>query len=237
MSYEKIFENDEYMVINKPAGLLVHGADHIKEPTLAEDLIAEYPELTKIGDDPNRPGLMHRLDKLASGLMVIAKTPESYENLKSQFQKRTVEKYYTALAYGKVSKDDGEINFPIERSAKGHKMAALPMTVKGQATTDGRTAVTEFSVIKRYINYTLLRLKIITGRTHQIRVHMAAYGNPLVGDDLYGTHKTKLKNHKLNLDRIFLVADSLSFTDLAGKKQSFQIPLPANLQNFLSTIK
>lgn len=243
--YETIYENDEYLIINKPAGLIAHGAGHIKEETLADQLIHDYPELVKIGDDPSRPGLMHRLDKLASGLMVIAKTQPSFDNLKLQFQKRTTEKEYCALAFGKIAKDDGVIDFPIMRSAKGFRMAALPKTVKGESNEQGRTAITEFMVAKRYINYTLLSVKIITGRTHQIRVHLSAYGNPLVGDDLYGTRKTKILNQKLKnyLDigtgenRIFLVAIKLSFNDLSGTIQTYSIPLPDNIQNLLNSIK
>jgi 23S rRNA pseudouridine1911/1915/1917 synthase len=237
LKYETIFTNDDYLVINKPAGLLVHGAEHIKESTLSDQLIADYPQLIKIGDDPNRPGLMHRLDKLASGLMVIAKNQNSFDNLKNQFQKRLVEKYYLALVYGKISKDEAEISFPIARSAKGYKMAARPKTFRGEDTADGRLAITEFTVAQRFINYTLLKVKIKTGRTHQIRVHLAAYGHPLVGDDLYGTFKTKLKNRKINLGRIFLVANSLSFRNLNNEIVKYEIDLPEELQNFLNNIK
>jgi len=244
--YKTIFEDNNYLVIDKPAGLLVHGADHIKEPTLVDQLLKKYPEIKKVGDDPNRPGIIHRLDKLASGLMVIAKTQKSFNNLKEQFQKRTIVKYYTALVHGKIEKDEDDINFPIERSSKGHKMAAKPSTIKGEKNEAGRNAYTEFEVIKKFINYTLLKVKIKTGRTHQIRVHMSAYGHPIVGDDLYGTKKTKAKNtrlqrklasgqEKLNLDRIFLVASELKFTDLNGKEKTFRIDLPDDLKNLLET--
>jgi len=244
IKYKKIFEDDNYLVINKPAGLLVHGAPHIKEPTLVDQLLKKYPKIAKVGDDPNRPGIVHRLDKLASGLMVIAKTQQSFNDLKEQFQKRTISKYYTALVYGKIERDEGEINFPIERSAKGHRMAAKPSTVKGEKNEAGRNAFTEFTVTKRYINYTLIKVKIKTGRTHQVRVHMSAYGNPVVGDDLYGTKKTKEKNtrlrkkqEKLNLERIFLVANELEFADLKGKKKNFKINLPENLEKLLEIVK
>jgi 23S rRNA pseudouridine1911/1915/1917 synthase len=236
-SYQLIFNNDEFIVINKPAGLIVHGAEHITEHSLTDEIIKKYPEVAKVGDDPERPGLMHRLDKLASGLMVIARTQDSFDNLKKQFQKREVEKIYTTLVYGKIPQDDGEINFPIDRSAKGFKMAALPLTKDGESNEDGRRAISEFSVIQRFINYTLLRVKIKTGRTHQIRVHMAAYGHPVVGDDLYGTSKTKVKNKKLALSRIYLVASELSFKDLAGKTHRFKIDLPEEFNNLLKNIK
>ncbi|MCX6795893.1 MAG: RNA pseudouridine synthase [Candidatus Falkowbacteria bacterium] len=237
MKYEKIFVNDEFIVINKPAGLIAHGAEHIKEENLAEELMKEFPEIAKIGDDPERPGLMHRLDKLVSGLMVIARTQASFDNLKKQFQNRQVEKVYTALVYGKIDKDEGEINFPINRSAKGFKMAALPFTKNGGKNDTGRDAITEFSVTKKFINYTLIKVKIKTGRTHQIRVHLFAYGHPVVGDNLYSTKKTREKNKKLNTERIFLAATELTFQDLAGEIHHFKIDLPAEFNDMIKKIK
>lgn len=237
MKYQKIFVNDEFIVINKPAGLLVHGAKHISEESLVDELLKEFPEITKVGDDPDRPGLMHRLDKLASGLMVVARTQDSFDNLKKQFQKREVTKIYTALVFGKVIKDEDEIDFPIDRSAKGFKMAALPRSKDGVNNEEGRRAFSEFTVIQRFINYTLLQVKIKTGRTHQIRVHMAAYGHPLVGDDLYGTAKTKIKNKKLGVSRIYLVASELTFKDLTGEQHHFKIDLPDEFKDLLKNIK
>lgn len=237
LKYEKIYENSEYLVINKPAGLLTHGAAHIKEPTLADQLLARYPDLTGVGEGADRPGMMHRLDKLVSGLLIIAKTKESYTDLKAQFQARTVEKNYTALVYGRVDRDEGEINFSIRRSSQGFKMAALPLTVKGEKNESGRMAVTEFTVIRRFINYTLLDVSIKTGRTHQIRVHLAAYGYPIAGDDLYGTKKTRLKNKKFGLERIFLHAGRLVFRDLSGEKKEFRADLPEDFKDFLSQAK
>lgn len=237
LKYKKIFENNEYLIIDKPAGLLTHGAKHIKEPSLAEQLSNEYPKIKKIGDDPFRPGIIHRLDKLASGLLVVAKTQASFDSLKEQFKKRTIKKCYSALVYGQIDKDEDEINFPIARSAKGYKMAALPFTHKNKKNNNGRLAETEFFVIKRYINYTLLNVKIKTGRTHQIRVHLAAYGHPIAGDDLYGTKKTKSKNLKLNLGRLFLVSRELNFCDSDGREQTYQIDLPNDLKKFLEKIK
>jgi 23S rRNA pseudouridine1911/1915/1917 synthase len=237
LKYQTIFENDEYLVINKPAGLLVHGAEHIKEPTLVDQLTKNHPKIGKIGDDPERPGIMHRLDKLVSGIMVIAKTQDSFENLKSQFKDRTIQKKYRALVHGKISRDYGEINFPINRSNQGFRMAAQPATVKGEKNPIGRHAITEFTVTKRFINYTLLDVKIITGRTHQIRVHLSAYNHPVVGDDLYGTRKTREKNKKLGLDRIYLVCTELEFKDLAGNKQNFKINISKEFKELLKIIK
>ncbi len=242
-NYKKVFENKNYLVINKPSGLLVHGAPHIKEPTLVDQLLKKYPDLARVGEDPDRPGIVHRLDKEVSGLMVIPKTQDAFDNLKKQFQARTVNKKYTALVYGKIEKDEDEINFPITRSSKGFKMAAKPFTAKGEVSKDGKQAITEFEVKKRFINYTLLKIKIKTGRTHQIRVHLLAYAHPIVGDNLYSTKKTREKNtclrrqEKINLGRIFLVADELSFVDMKGEKQEFKVGLPEELKSFLKQIK
>ncbi|MEK7202700.1 MAG: RluA family pseudouridine synthase [Patescibacteria group bacterium] len=229
-------ETKEYIVINKPAGLVVHGktSDTI---TLSDILADQYPKLIKVGDDPDRPGIVHRLDKDVSGLMVIAKTQDSFDNLKNQFKQRKIIKKYTALVYGQINLDSGAISFPIRRSQIGFKMAALPLTKKGQPNQDGRLAITEFSVLKNFINYTLLKIKIKTGRTHQIRVHLSAYDHPIVGDDIYGTVKTRAQNKKIGLNRIFLIADELSFIDIAGNEQKFAIPMTDQLKNLLEKIK
>jgi len=244
MEPEIISETIDYLVINKPAGLAVHGGGNLREPTLADWLVARYPKIKTVGDDALRPGLVHRLDKDVSGLMVIAKNNKSFLNLKNQFKDRAVNKEYTALVYGRVSKDEGEINFAIKRAKSGYKMAALPLNAeellsrqhpqnRDQGNIAGlfkaRAALTEFQVVKRFVNYTLLRVTIKTGRTHQIRVHFFASGHPLVGDNLYATTKTKLKNKKLGLGRVFLVADHLNFRDLKGEPQDFKISFPSEL--------
>ena len=251
---EIIYEDSDLMVIDKPAGLVVHEGDTTTEPTLADYLLADYPELKGVGEDERRPGIVHRLDREASGLMVVAKNNDAFQYLKKQFQKRTVKKEYCALAYGRIAKDEGEISFPIVRSRAGFKMAALPMNAGQEekekknkisnrergnvkAFEKSRTALTDFEVEKRWTHLSLLRVHIKTGRTHQIRVHFAAYGFPLVGDDLYGTSKTKVKNKKLNLNRIFLHAQKLSFKDLQGEKKEFQSPLPPPLQAYLDKLK
>jgi 23S rRNA pseudouridine1911/1915/1917 synthase len=248
MTPHVIFEDNNYLVINKPAGLAVHGGGNLKEATLADWLIKFYPEIKKVGDDPARPGLIHRLDKDVSGLMVIAKTQAAFDNLKEQFKNREINKEYIALVYGQVVNETGEINFPIKRARAGYKMAALPLKTANLLTRPNpknrdqgniagffkaKEAITEFKILKKFVNYTLLRVKIKTGRTHQIRVHFFAYGHPLVGDNLYSTKKTKEKNKKLQLGRVFLVASHLSFHDLAGEKRDFKIDLPTELKNWL----
>ncbi|NTW22465.1 RluA family pseudouridine synthase [Candidatus Falkowbacteria bacterium] len=228
---EIIGESDDYIVVNKPSGLLVHGDEHTTEPTLATWLLSKYPDVASVGDDPFRPGIVHRLDKDVSGLMVIAKNQKFFNKIKKQFQNRTIFKRYTALAYGKVARDEFTINFNIERATSGHKMAAKP------TNQEGKEAESEVAVIKRYINYTLAKVRIKTGRTHQIRAHLAAYGNPIVGDQVYGTSTAKKMNAKLKTDRIYLVSDELTFKDAANKKQSFTIELPEAFAKMLTIIK
>ena len=245
---EIIYEDKDCVVINKPAGLPVHGGGNIDEITLADLLIEKYPEIKNVGDDPSRPGIVHRLDKEVSGLMVIAKNQASFDNLKKQFKKREINKEYIALVYGNVQNEEGEINFPIKRASTGHKMAAMPIqavdllsrktpTTRDRGNISGsfkaREALTSFKILRNFVNYTLLSVKIKTGRTHQIRVHFFAYGYPLVGDTLYNTKKTRLKNEKLKLGRVFLMACHLSFKDLVGNKKDFKIELSEDLKNFL----
>lgn len=235
---EIIADTKDYLVINKPAGLLVHGAPHIKEDTLVNWLLEKYPEVGQVGEDLERPGIMHRLDKDVSGLMVIAKNHSSYESLKEQFKNRTITKEYTALVYGKVLKDEDEIDFPIKRSTKGYKMAAVPQNFNEENDEAKiRRAATAFSVIKKFINFTLLKIIIKTGRTHQIRVHLHAYGYPIVGDGLYNNKQTRIKNKKYDLGRVFLTSTHLEFNDLNQARQSFSVGLPDNLVEFLTKIK
>lgn len=232
-----IEETPEYLIIDKPAGLTVHGTKFVLGKTLVDVLLKDYPELKKIGEDPDRPGIVHRLDREVSGLMVIPRTQDSFDSLKKQFQKRTIKKRYTGLCYGAINRKEDEINFPIARSNEGYKMAALPKTVKGEENEKGKRAITDFHVIQQFINYTLVKIKIKTGRTHQIRVHMSAYGHPLVGDDLYGTKKTREKNAKFKLGRVFLASCELEFDNLAGERKNYQIDLPNPLKEVLKKIK
>lgn len=265
MNIPILYENNNYLIINKPAGLTVHGGPHINEPVLTDWLLEKYPDLKKVGEDPYRPGIVHRLDKEASGLMIIVKNNPTFEYFKKQFQDRTIKKEYIALAFGKIKKDEGTIDFPIVRSSQGHKMAAIPKPARKSAeeimkepekkeeyteksisnrTTGNlkaleksREAITEFFIIKKYINFTLLKVKIKTGRTHQIRVHFSAYGYPLLGDNLYGNKKSKIKNSKLGANRIFLIANKLGFIDNQGEAKEFEIDLSPDLKEILTKIK
>ncbi len=228
---EIIAETNDYIVINKPAGLLMHGTERENRSSVVDWLLDKYPKIAKVGEDPNRPGIVHRLDKDVSGLVVLAKNQDSFDDLKSQFQKRSVLKQYQALVYGEDLPQEGEIRFRLDRSVKGYRMAARP------ENQEGKTSITNFNVLQNYYNYTLVSVIIKTGRTHQIRAHFAAYNHPVVGDDLYGTVKDKKQNKKLNLGRVFLAALNLSFTDLKGKRQEFSIKMPKQLEDFLGKLK
>lgn len=225
-----IAETPDYLVVEKPTGMLTHPTQAQEKNTLADWLVKKYPKIKKVGDDPVRPGIVHRLDKEASGLMVVAKNQKMFEHLKEQFKNRTVEKEYLALAHGKVAKDWDEINFPITRSETADRMAARPIA------EEGKEAKTEFLVEKRFVNFTLLRIKIHTGRMHQIRVHLFAYNHPLAGDPLYIQKKRK-RAWDEKLGRLFLYSTKLSFLDLAGERQTFESPLPKELVEFLKLLK
>ncbi len=244
-----IGEASDYVVINKPTGLLVHPTQAGETNTLVAWLVKKYPEIKTIGDPapqgargrrskPNvRPGIVHRLDKEASGLLVIARTQPMFDHLKNQFKSRTIEKEYWALVHGKVAKDWDEINFPIARSENFERMAARPfgqLTESGEVS-DAKDARTEFLVEKRFVNFTLLKVILHTGRMHQIRAHLLAYNHPLVGDPLYFQKKRPRKWDK-KLGRLFLHSTRLSFTDLDGQRQTFESPLPQELRDFLNQL-
>jgi 23S rRNA pseudouridine1911/1915/1917 synthase len=234
-SIEVIAETPDYLVLNKPSGLLVHPTQAEEPDTLAAWLVKNYKEVKKVGDDPKvRPGIVHRLDKDASGLMVVARTQEMFEKLKMQFKNRTVEKEYLALVHGKPAKDWEDIKFPIARGRTNDRMAARPQ--KDEPVEGEREAHTEFIVEKRFANCSLLRIFLHTGRMHQIRVHMLAYNHPLVGDPLYNQKKRK-KNLDEKLGRLFLHSTKLAFEDLNGEKKTFESPLPEVLQTFVNNLK
>ncbi|MCX6795573.1 MAG: RNA pseudouridine synthase [Candidatus Falkowbacteria bacterium] len=250
--YKLIEEDKDWLVIEKPAGLTVHAGAGIKEKTLIDFLLEDYPEIASAGDDPKRPGIVQRLDKEVSGLMVVARTTEGFEYLKKQFKERRVKKEYTALAFGVIDVDHEILDFPIKRSSKGYKMAALPRISEKkmanrkptnrevglrEALDGARDAWTEFTVLKRFTGSTLVKVRIKTGRTHQIRVHFYAFNHPLIGDKLYANKKSKAKNQKISLNRVFLFADHLIFKGLDGEKHEFFLPMPDELTQFIQTLK
>jgi 23S rRNA pseudouridine1911/1915/1917 synthase len=225
---EIIHEDPDYLIVYKPAGLLVHAVPGKREPTLSAALQLKYPEIQKVGE-AGRYGIVHRLDREVSGLLIVARTPRAYEYFKNAFATREVKKEYLGLAYGEVPNEAGDIVFKVGRGRSG-KMAARP-----EGSDEGKEALTKYEIIKQYQGYTFLKIRIITGRTHQIRVHFLALGYPLVGDAMYAKAAGKFK--KIPLDRVFLHAASLSFTDLNGKPQEFHKDLPAELEEVLKNLK
>jgi len=233
-----IAETPDYLVINKPVGILVHPDGVHNEMTLVDWLIQKYPKVKKIYDHENktgkeRPGIVHRLDKDVSGLMVIAKTQKMFDNLKNQFRNRIIKKEYLALVYGVINLDNGRIDRALGRSEKTGLMSART------DNNSGKEAITEFEVIKRFKNYTLLKVKLLTGRTHQIRAHLKSIGHSIVGDRLYQTRdvRTQLKNRRSNFKNIFLYSAILGFYDLTNNWQEFKLKEPKWWQEFLESLR
>ncbi len=206
-----LFENQDYIVLDKPSGLLVHPTNTVSGPTLVDFLMQHAPSIGKVGDDPSRPGIVHRLDKDASGVMVAAKTFEMFDVLKTQFKLRKVKKQYLLLVYGVPSKPTGEITFALSRAKHSPRIAAC--------AKHGRAAWTHYSVEQDFGRYALIRAEPHTGRTHQIRVHFFAFGHPIVGDTVYVPSHVK---NKIQDVRLMLHAILLGFYDLKGVYREYR---------------
>jgi len=225
-----LFEDKDVVVFEKPAGLMVHEATGKNEITVTDLLIKHCPAIKKIGDDPRRPGIVHRLDKLASGVMIAAKTPTAFDFLKKQFSEHATKKEYLVLVYGTPGKDNGTISFKLGRSKTKGRMVAHPAD-----SEDGKEAITHFEVIQRFKTNALLRVIIETGRTHQIRAHFRAMNLPVVGDPLY--KKNYMKNIKpIPLPRLFLHAHKLTIPLPDGSTPTFESPLPDELKQILNEL-
>jgi 23S rRNA pseudouridine1911/1915/1917 synthase len=179
-----LYEDDQLVILNKPAGLVVHPAPGHPDGTLVNALLAHCPNLPGIAG-VQRPGIVHRLDKDTTGAIAIAKTDIAYYSLQAQLQAKTAQREYLGIVYGAPKAESGMINFPIGRHPKDRKKMAILPIEKG-----GRCAVTHWQVIERLANYTLILFQLETGRTHQIRVHSAKMGHPIVGDPLYGSGRS-----------------------------------------------
>jgi 23S rRNA pseudouridine1911/1915/1917 synthase len=237
-AFEKIkiiAEEKDFIILEKPEGLLVHPTDKNETNTLVDWLMEKYPDIRQVGESPERPAIVHRLDRDVSGIMLVPRTQEAFEFFKHQFKMRIINKKYTALVYGETEKEYDTIDLPISRSKTKDGLFASHPKIRGEKFQDkDKEAITEFEVKDRFINHTLLEIKILTGRTHQIRVHLQAYGYPIVGDKLYFSRKLKTKKE---ISRIFLHAHFLSFTGLDGTKHEFTSPLPEKLEKYLSSMK
>ncbi len=218
-----VYEDEDVLVIDKPAGLVVHPAPGHPTDTLANALRARYPDL-EIGG-ALRPGIVHRLDKDTSGLLVVAKHDRALASLVDQMKRRAVRKEYVALVHGNLPRDAGVIDAPLGRHPHERKrMAVVP---------GGREARTHFRVLERFGQYTLVEARLETGRTHQIRVHFAALGHPLAGDPVYGASREALP-----LRRQFLHACRLGFAlPGSGREVLFESPLPADLRAALDRLR
>lgn len=219
-----IHEDNEVIVIDKPCGLVVHPSTHHKEGTLVDLLIQHYPLIKKVGDDPIRPGIVHRLDKDASGVMVIAKTQDSFDSLRRQFKLHTIDKEYRALVYGIPSPTDGIITLSLGRRNSSPKIIA--------SYGIGKSAETHYWVEKKYVSSSLVKVCTISGRTHQIRAHFTALGHPLVGDAVY----TSKKIRPISCPRLMLHAYLISFNDLNGRRATYAVPLPKDFEMVLSSL-
>lgn len=219
-----VYEDEHILVINKPAGMVVHPAPGHTKGTLVNALLYHVPDLAGVGG-VKRPGIVHRLDKETSGLLVVAKSGESLVALARQMKERRIMRRYLALVHGVVAVDAGTVDAPIGRHpVKRQQMAVVP---------DGRPAVTHFRVLERMRNATYLSLRLETGRTHQIRVHMAFIGHPVIGDDKYG----RADPHLIEYGHALHAAELAFEHPITGRPMEFRAPLPAAFEACLEKLR
>lgn len=227
---EILYEDDDLVVVNKPAGMAVHAGGGVHSGTLVNALLHHFESLSRVGGE-QRPGLVHRLDRMTSGVLIAAKNDVAHRRLASQFHDRQVEKTYLALVHGRVKKDQGEVSLPIGRDL----VRRVRMTARRRIGAPGvRTALSQYRVLARYASgenqFTLLDVRIATGRMHQIRVHLASLGHPVVGDTMYGARGGVL-------DRNFLHARRISFLQPTSRSRiTVEAPLPESLLSFLEPL-
>lgn len=214
-----VYEDDDVLVVNKPQGMVVHPSAGHPNHTLVNALLYHSPLSTINGEF--RPGIVHRIDKDTSGLLMVAKNDHAHQCLAAQLKAKTNEREYIALVHGQIEEERGTINAPLGRSTINRQKQAV--------VADGRHAVTHFNVLKRYQHYTLVSCHLETGRTHQIRVHMQYIGHPLAGDPLYGPRKTLPGNGQ------YLHAKLLGFVHPTTNEQmTFEAPLPEYFQTMIT---
>lgn len=218
-----VYEDDDVLVVNKPQGMVVHPSAGHSSGTLVNALLYHIKDLSSI-NGVIRPGIVHRIDKDTSGLLMVAKNDKAHIALAEQLKDKTSLRKYIALVHGEISHDKGEINAPIGRSKNDRKMQAV---IEG-----GKPAVTHFEVLERFNDFTLVQLQLETGRTHQIRVHMKYIGFPVAGDPLYGPRKTLKGNGQ------FLHAEMLGFKHpTTGQMMTFEAPLPELFEKTLNDLR
>ncbi|MBI2613305.1 MAG: RluA family pseudouridine synthase [Candidatus Levybacteria bacterium] len=244
METKVIFEDEDLLVLDKPSGMIVNKADTTKDHVTVQDWVEKRFKIEDLriknndeSDFYKRSGIVHRLDKETSGILLVAKTLEAFINLQAQFKERKVQKTYIALAHGEIEPAEGEISVSVGRLPWNRKRFGV--------IAEGRESTTEYKVlsIKYYVSgkerepLSLVELKPKTGRTHQIRVHLQYIKHPIFADPLYAGRKTSKRDRKL-LPRIFLHASKISFSHpAASEMMSFESPLPEDLNNFLLRLK
>lgn len=237
MEIKVLYEDKDLLALDKPAGLVVHSDSKTKEPTLADWLVEKYPNIREVGEPwvtPSgetiyRPGIVHRLDRDTSGVLVVAKTPESFVHLKKQFQERLAKKTYRAFVYGTMKNEMGIIEKPIGRSTSDFRKWSAEFGARGEL----REAVTEYKVLERGSDATYLEVYPKTGRTHQIRVHLKSIGHSVVCDALYASKQTCI----LGFSRTALHAFSLEIMSPSGKPLCFEAPLPEDFMRAVEGLK
>lgn len=223
LALEIVYEDQDVAVVNKPQGMVVHPSAGHPTGTLVNGLLHQIKDLSTI-NDVIRPGIVHRIDKDTSGLLMIAKNDQAHESLAKQLKDKSSLRKYVALVHGEIPHDKGRIEAPIGRSKVNRKMQDV--------IEDGKPAVTHFEVLERFDNFTLIELQLETGRTHQIRVHMKYIGYPVAGDPLYGPKKTLKGNGQ------FLHAKLLGFVHpTTGENMVFEAPLPKIFQETLQQLR
>ena len=219
-----VYEDEHFAVINKPQGMVVHPASsYTKNDTLVNALLADLDKLSSI-NGVIRPGIVHRLDKDTSGLIVVAKTDEAHKSLASQIERKTARRIYFGLCNGNFKEDNGTIDAPIARNKRDRKKMGID--------PDGRRAVTHYTVLERFGKYTLVRFELETGRTHQIRVHSSHIHHPIVGDEVYGGSTALYKNGQLLHARQLVLTHPIS-----GERMTFEAELPDYFENVLEKLR
>lgn len=219
-----VYEDEHFAVINKPQGMVVHPASsYTKNDTLVNALLADLDKLSSI-NGVIRPGIVHRLDKDTSGLIVVAKTDEAHKSLASQIERKIARRIYFGLCDGNFKEDNGTIDAPIARNKRDRKKMGID--------PDGRRAVTHYTVLERFGKYTLVRFELETGRTHQIRVHSSHIHHPIVGDEVYGGSTALYKNGQLLHARQLVLTHPIS-----GERMTFEAELPDYFENVLEKLR
>ncbi len=230
MTFHIIYEDRDFLAINKPPGIVVHPDQKHKSGTLIQEILKKYPEIQSIGEDPARPGLVHRLDKDTSGILLVAKNQKTFQYFKEAFQNNRVKKTYLVLLVGRIKNKEGRIDLPIGRSKKSPMRRIAGKGGSGKI----RNAETQYKVLKYLDGFSFCEARPLTGRTHQIRAHFAAIGHPTVCDKIYSGKRFICPS---GLARQFLHAYKLEFVSPSGAKIILESGLPDDLNRVLETLR